>query len=82
MYSAIVCSLQPTVLTVVPASPEVLPREILLPSIIRPRNPDCAFPLDVPYGRRNAVLGRNADEHVDMVRHDMALDDFARLLVG
>jgi hypothetical protein len=57
-------------------------REVLLSSKKRPCNVDGALAFDVTHHLSNRVLGRNRDEHVNMVRHEVAFQYVALPLPG
>lgn len=66
----------------IPSGPKVLPREILLSPEERPRNVDGALPLDKTHHLCDRVFWRDADQHVDMVQHEMPFHNPALLLDG
>ena len=51
----------------IPPSPEMLPGKILSLPKVYPCNLDGALSFEKPYHLRNGILGRNLDQHVNMV---------------
>jgi len=51
----------------IPPGPEMLPGEILSLPKVYPRNLDGALPFEKPRHLRDGKLGRNRDQHVNMV---------------
>jgi len=60
--------------------PKVLPYEVALPLAVDPSQVDSALALDVPNHLRNRILWRDRNHHMDVIRHQMAFLDPARLL--
>lgn len=56
----------------VSSGPEANASEVLFPPKERPCNVDGALALDVAHHLSNRVLRWNRDEHVNMVRHEVA----------
>jgi len=65
----------------VPTGPEVLAREI---SLLAPHSGygDRALPFQKPDYRGHRVLGGNRDTHMDVIRHQMAIQNLALFLPG
>ena len=66
----------------VSSGPEAVTREVLLSPKKRPCNVDGALAFDVTHHLSNPVLGRNRDEHVNMVWHKVAFQYVAFPLPG
>jgi len=58
------------------SGPEIVTCEVFLSPKKRPCNVDGALAFDVTYYLSNRVLGWNRDEHVNMVGHEVAFQDF------
>ena len=59
------------------SGPEALAGEVFLSPKKRPCNVDGALAFDVTHHLSNRVLGRNRDEHVNMVGHEVAFQYLA-----
>ena len=81
MYSRIVASSRPTVDTKYPRAQKCCPTKFRFLVEERPGNVNRALPLDVPDDLRDRVLRWDRDLHVHVVRHQVALDDLALLLL-
>jgi hypothetical protein len=62
--------------------PEAGTRKVFLSPKKRPRNVDGALAFDVAYHLSNPVLRRDGDEHMNMVRHQVAFQYVALPLPG
>ena len=67
---------------VVATRPEVFTREVSLFTAPLPSDGNGALTLEEADDRGHGVLGRDGDEHVDMIGHDVALVDGAFFLLG
>ena len=63
----------------IPTSPEMLTYKILSPPQKHPRNLNGALPLDKPYHLRNSILGRNRNQHVNMIGEQMPFQNLTLL---
>lgn len=66
----------------IPSGPKILPRKIPHSPVKRPRNVDCALPLDKAHHLCNRVFRRDADQHVYVVQHEMPFHNPTLLLDG
>src|SRR5689334_20775998 len=66
----------------IPARPELTPEQRALGPQHLAVNADRALALEVPHRHRDAVLGRHAQQHVDVVGHRLALDQLHVLLAA
>jgi len=60
----------------------MLPHEVFLAIPIHPRHVDRTLGFDETDHLTDRVLGRNRDQHVHMVRHQMPFFNLALLLLG
>jgi hypothetical protein len=82
MYSRITVSSRPTVENEKSASPEALANEISFPLSVYAGDVDGTLSLDKAHHLRHRVFRRNRDQHVHVVRLQMALLDPTFLLRG
>ncbi len=66
----------------VASGPEALTGKVLLPAKKGPRNVDGALSFHVADHLSNSILGRDGDEHMYVIHHEMALHHIALLLFG
>ncbi len=67
---------------VIAAGPEVLAGEIAASPTVFSCDLDGAFALEVAHDVGNGVLRRDAEAHVDVIWHEMPLDDLRFLVPG
>ena len=58
----------------------MLPHEVAFALAVNPSEMDRALALDEPNDLRDRVFGRDRDHHVDVIDHQMPLQDFTFLL--
>src|SRR5262249_35825049 len=66
----------------IPSRPEALPIKVSLSSPKLASHGDGTLALDIPNHLGHRILGRNPDEHMDMVLHHMPFYDDAAPLSG
>ena len=66
----------------IPSGPEIVAGEVFLLAEEAPCDVDGTFALDETNHLRNAILGRNTDQHVHMVYHKVAFQSPALPLHG